>query len=156
MLVHLIIDLFYIFRSCSQPAEGATTEALMEGRGPHTWGARSTAQDLRQKEIEVGFKFSFVFLYVQSIRIILCCTDFRILLYVWRIWIFGRLPYVIFSDRAKIFFVALLASHNPKTTKKMSVCLSVPPLSVCPTCIPSSYWSLSSCLIAFYFHMWII
>ena len=36
-----------------------------------------------------------------------------------------RLPYVFFSDRAKIFFVVLLASHNPKTTiKKMSVCLS--------------------------------
>merc|ERR1719153_1154223 len=38
-----------------------------------------------------------------------------------------RLPNVFFSDRAKIFFVVLLASHNPKTTiKKMSVCLSVP------------------------------
>ena len=36
-----------------------------------------------------------------------------------------RLLYVIFSDRAKIFFVVLLASHNPQNNiKKMSVCLS--------------------------------
>ena len=36
-----------------------------------------------------------------------------------------RLPSVIFSDRAKIFFVALLASHNSKTT---NVFLSVSPV----------------------------
>ena len=64
--------------------------------------------------------------------------------------------FVIFSDRAKNFFVVLLASHNPKTTiKKMSVCLSVC-LSVCPICSLCRFWSISSCSIAFYFHMWLI
>ena len=54
------------------------------------------------------------FLYVRRIWIILCRTN----------------PYVIFSDRPKIFFVCSLASQNPKTIIKkcryvhMYVCLS--------------------------------
>ena len=57
-----------------------------------------------------------------------------------------RLPFVIFSDRAKIFFVFLLASHNRNTTMEKNLCLYV-----CPTCSLDIYWSVSSssCLIVF-------
>ena len=80
---------------------------------------------------------NWVFLYVRRIRIILCRTDFR----------------MFFSQiELRFFFVVLLASHNPKTTiKKMSVCMSVRP--ICSLC---RFWSISSCSIAFYFHMWLI
>ena len=66
------------------------------------------------------YQFPSDLLYVRRTRIILCRTDFRLL--------FSQIE-------LRFFFVVLLASHNPKTTiKKMSVCMSI-----CPTCIPSSY-----------------
>ena len=60
-----------------------------------------------------------------------------------------RFPSVIFSDWARIFFVCLLASHNPKTTMK-NVCMYVCPIfSIC------RFWSIYSS-ISFKHHIWLI
>merc|ERR1712212_4667 len=58
-----------------------------------------------------------------------------------------RPPYVFFSERAKIFFVVLLASHNPKTTIKKNVCMSVC-LSVCMSVCLSVCLSVPSTVCA--------
>ena len=57
-----------------------------------------------------------------------------------------RLPNVFFSDRAKIFFVVLLASHNPKTTiNKMHE-----HSNICPKLLLTPVVSFESCFFSFF------
>ena len=57
-----------------------------------------------------------------------------------------QLPSVIFSDRAKIYFLVLLSSHNPKITIEKNVCMSVPPV-VCASM--KSFWLLDCLLLPY-------